>query len=1347
MAGVARWALTLTAAAWLVLAAAWAALHGWIVPRIDTLRPALERQAQRVLGVPVRIGALTAHSDGLIPTVELSQVALLDPEGRPALVLPRTVVALSPRSLLRLGFEQIYIEAPELDIRRAGDGRIFIAGMAFRDSGEDSSRAADWLFAQPQVLIRGGTVRFADELRGAPPLALTQLDLLLASGGWRHGVRLDATPPPEWGERFSLRGQFRQPLLSIHPGRWQQWSGQLYAEFPRVDASRLSQHVDLGTLRVGRGAGSVRAWADVRRGEVTGGVVDMALAEVEATLGADLRPLALHAVTGRAGGRRLEQGFEVETRALQFSTADGLHWPGGDLLLRHLGEGEDSEGELRADRVDLAALAHVAARLPLGEAVHEALARQAPRGQVERLSARWHGPLSAPRDYQARASVRGLALGAPDAALGLQGADVQLDFNQAGGQAVLAMRGGQLALPDVFEDPLVPVQRLSGTVRWQVAPGPEGRIAVQAPDLRFANADAAGEAQLAWHTGEGAAGRFPGVLELSGRLTRADGTRVHRYLPLAVPREARHYVRDAVSRGQASQVLFRVQGELARFPFADGGPGEFRIAAQLRDVTYAYVPASLQPPGEAPWPALTGLSGELLFEGAAMMVRGASGGFAGQPRLAARGLGARIADLEHPVVDVAGTVRGPLADMLAVVRRSPVAALTDHALDAATATGGAELALGLVLPVAELGRSTVRGSVALAGNDVRIVPESPLVGAARGTVRFTESGFTLAGVQGRALGGEVRLEGGLHAGGPAGTGSALRLQAQGTATAEGLRDAGLPEAVGRIARHASGSAAYALTLGARRDVAELLVTSDLRGLALQAPAPLVKAAATPLALRVERRLTAEAAASAEAPREDELLVDLGEVARLHYQRALDEDGDARVLRGAIALGEAALAPPPLPAAGVSANAVFERLDADAWLELLQDGAPAAAAAVAAATVPVADPAHDYLPTRLGLRAGALAVQGRTLHQVVAGISRQGEAWRANVDARELNGYVEWQDGTGAGGGPAQPRLRARLARLALPETAETRADDLLLDSRPPETLPALDIAVQDFELRGRRLGRLEIEARNRQGPDGRREWQLARFNLAAPEAQLSSSGRWTLLPGSGGAEARGRTALDFRLDVHDSGALLARFDMPGVLRRGRGRIEGEVGWRGSPLSPDYPSMGGQMHVEMEAGQFLKAEPGLAKLLSVLSLQSLPRRLALDFRDVFSEGFAFDFVRGDVRIARGVAHTNNLQMKGVNAAVLMEGQADLAQEMQDLHVVVVPEINAMTASLVATAINPVIGLSSFLAQVFLRGPLIQAATQEFRIDGTWDEPRVQRVPRGSRPAGPPTPPSRQPGDHP
>jgi uncharacterized protein YhdP len=98
------------------------------------------------------------------------------------------------------------------------------------------------------------------------------------------------------------------------------------------------------------------------------------------------------------------------------------------------------------------------------------------------------------------------------------------------------------------------------------------------------------------------------------------------------------------------------------------------------------------------------------------------------------------------------------------------------------------------------------------------------------------------------------------------------------------------------------------------------------------------------------------------------------------------------------------------------------------------------------------------------------------------------------------------------------------------------------------------------------------------------------------------------------------------------------------------------------------------------------------------------------------------------IQQGVARTNNLRMRGVQAAVLMEGSADLERETQDLRVVVVPEINAGTASLAYAAINPAIGLGTFLAQVFLRKPLTQAGTREFHVTGPWSDPKVERVER-------------------
>ena len=116
-AAIAKGALWLLSAAWLALALAWGALHAWIVPRIGELRPTLESQASRVLGVPVRIGRIEAKSEGLFPSFELNDVVLLDPAGRAELRLPRVLATVSPRSLWKFGFEQLYIDRPELSAR------------------------------------------------------------------------------------------------------------------------------------------------------------------------------------------------------------------------------------------------------------------------------------------------------------------------------------------------------------------------------------------------------------------------------------------------------------------------------------------------------------------------------------------------------------------------------------------------------------------------------------------------------------------------------------------------------------------------------------------------------------------------------------------------------------------------------------------------------------------------------------------------------------------------------------------------------------------------------------------------------------------------------------------------------------------------------------------------------------------------------------------------------------------------------------------------------------------------------------------------------------------------------
>ncbi len=559
-----------------------------------------------------------------------------------------------------------------------------------------------------------------------------------------------------------------------------------------------------------------------------------------------------------------------------------------------------------------------------------------------------------------------------------------------------------------------------------------------------------------------------------------------------------------------------------------------------------------------------------------------------------------------------------------------------------------------------------------------------------------------------------------------------------TGSASGLRAAPW-EALQALGQIASGSTSYQVALEFQGAATALSVNSTLRGLALALPAPLGKSAADSLPMRYE---VAPQAASNERWR-DLLSLDLGPAAKpvvsARYERE-HEGEQTRVLRGALALGAER---PALPARGVQAQLAFDRLSLEDWQDAFDvaqaapgpaDPASGVMGAVGAANATgLASDSRAYWPGSIALRARQIDHEGRSFHDLELKGQLERDSWRGTIAARQLKGRIEFQPADADSPG----RIYARLDRLMLPHSAASEIEQLT--QQAPVRLPALDIVVQDFELGSRKLGRLEIEAVNQQPSPAQREagsvWRLQKLNLSAPEARLQASGLWAIAPqprnASGAASAaQRRTSLQFKLEIEDAGALLTRLGMPGVVRGGQGSLTGQTGWLGSPLALHAPSLNGALQLALERGQFLQADPGLAKLLGVLSLQALPRRLTLDFRDIFSEGFAFDSVRGSARIAQGVINSDNLQMRGVNAAVFLDGSADLGQETQDLSVLVIPELNAGGASLMAGLVNPAIGLGSFVAQYLIGKPLRAATTQQFHVSGSWYDPKVEKVEPGS-----------------
>lgn len=338
----------------------------------------------------------------------------------------------------------------------------------------------------------------------------------------------------------------------------------------------------------------------------------------------------------------------------------------------------------------------------------------------------------------------------------------------------------------------------------------------------------------------------------------------------------------------------------------------------------------------------------------------------------------------------------------------------------------------------------------------------------------------------------------------------------------------------------------------------------------------------------------------------------------------------------------------------------------------------------------------------------------------------------DIDSRQLAGQFRWTPAVAAAkaakGVRTQPLLQARLARLWLdaPSTEDAAPQDETSDAIAQEW-PTVDLVVDDFRVGERAWGRLEVQA---SPVAATRSWEILRFSVLNPDAELSGQGQWAML--TQGRQRRSRTSLNLELRVSNGGALLARSGYPKVIRDTKGKIEGRLHWPGSPLDFSGATLNGNLSLNLEQGQFLKADPGLARLVSVVNLQSLPRRIKLDFRDIFSEGFTYERLRGDLQFLNGQASTQNLRIIGVQASVMLEGTADIRRETQDLRVLVLPEFNAGLASLgYAALVNPAVGLGAFVAQYILRNPVRELLSYEYRVTGSWEDPVVESARRELR----------------
>lgn len=863
-------------------------------------------------------------------------------------------------------------------------------------------------------------------------------------------------------------------------------------------------------------------------------------------------------------------------------------------------------------------------------------------------------------------------------------------------------QGARGSVPALFAQPLslgfLEVRgRLQHARTWNLA----------LDDLDWRNPDIALRGAGTWQSG-GPAGRA----DFQGTIARVRLDAIHRYLPLEVNPDAREWLAGGLHAGEAVDARWRLQGDLAEFPFG-GQPqaGDFRIQGGFRGARIEFVPGA---PAKDAWPLLEDVTGtidlhrtDLRLTASTARMRPESG-----QEIVLSGLTARIPDLDHDsTLEISGRTAAPGQAYMALIRRSPLAALLDGVFDEASAGGDWEVPLSLTIPLLHSEDTRVQGRVDLRQGSLQFLPHAPAFQSIDGQLHFSEQGVRIAQpLTARLLGGDVKIGGSL--GGPQGAG----LEFQGRIGARALADyVGVPGM-----RRITGALDYRASLRMRGRETVFVLDSDTRGLALDFPAPLAKPAEQPRSLHMQW--------SDADPKSDRLDAQYGDTLRLALRHDRKTRSGPYFQGAAVGVGRAADAGAQ---DGLRIEVAYPLFDLDLWNRIVDEFSIPRRGADARR--PAVRPLWPDL-SLLSVQADQLRLMGTRLDQAVLRVLRSPEEqWSMNLRSEQTSGTLKWQERDGRVLG----RMSGRFARLSLGDDARD-AGSLLPEAEPDEDasfdddleIPGIVLQADELRLYGHSMGALSLEGVR----DGSLHvWQLNNLRLGDEDARLRGSGTWRLRGPERGLE------LNASVQAGNLGAWMDRAGWKNVMSGGEGTLKGRFQWRSLPWTREKADLGGSLRIELDKGRFQKLGSHTAKLLEFLSLQSITRLTKLDrgLAGLPKDGFPFDQLRSTLDMDRGNVKIRDYKVIGPVGTILLEGSTNIVDETLDMQAVIVPNLDVSGAAIAAgIAVNPLIGLGAFVTQWLLKAPLAKSMTARYRITGSWDDPRIEDMPVAAEPEAQP-----------
>jgi uncharacterized protein (TIGR02099 family) len=1153
---------------------------------------------------------------------------------------------------------RVELDSPNIVITRLGPTRFAVAAE-IELGGEGSSFATLKMDDLPagNLVIRRATLTLQNWNSSLPQLILPDVDLDVRRDEQGLSLNLNAHLPQALGDTVTFRANAHGrgdlqalPWSALASARGISFPGwrQLLPEYLRnLDSGNGA--FDLAAS--GQGAALARADLDFAATSVATQLADGPIAKFDQMSGA--LTLVHSGDRWQLTGKRVrvsrsdpESAFEVNWRAVD-----------GGLL-----EVAAQASYLRAET-----LLPLTGFLPQ-QNIRDRLREIAPTGEwSETMIALKRGAVDDPWQMQVHAKFQRAGFAPVGGAPGLRGISGSIAGNESDGHVYIDTNVAVFNWPSQFPHP-VELEILKANLYWNRTPR---GLLVATPEWHAKPHDADVHGQLSWQ--QPADGSSP-VLTLVANVQDGKVADTRNYLPKGlIGPGALEWLNRAFVAGHMPRARVLFQGPVRQFPFRDGS-GLFLARAAIDGMTLDY---------QAGWPPVENLAVTAEFRNEGMSVRMSSGAHIGEVVL--ESADAHFPDFNTGELKIHAAARGDPAGALAFLRATPLDDIAEHAFSEVEATGSLQSTVDLFLPFRDFAHRQVLVHGRLDGATVNKRGSTTMATEVSGDFDIDGGQVAHADIHGQLLGGPFQMQARSARLRPL---TRTQLDFRGTLAADAARTAlSAPNTI-LISGQTEWRAVLKMAPDPMRE-RSLRISSSLVGLEMRLPAPLDKAAATPLPSWFEIQWPASGGPQGGLA--------LGSLVSSSYALESGPEG-LRLAHVSMTFGTGG-------AAGgdsqiVSVGGSVERLDLAGWLKL-------------------STPDKNAKPLSYYMRAARLDVAeldylGLAFHDVSLDLAVAEGSWRISVGGPNVIGSITIPSASGS----TDPwNLQFDRLRFEVPDaSADTPPGGDSTGFADPRGIPAINFHATELIWGERKFG--EVTATITKLDDGISLKQLA---VTAPNFNVSAIGEWR------GKDA-GTCRIQGTLASSDVESTLKDLGYAEVIRAKSGKMVFDLSWSGAPTTAAVTQAAGHIQLSLDKGEVTGLKPGAGRVLGLSSIAELPRRLALDFSDLTDKGLAFDTVRGDFDLRDGNAYTDNVLLKGPAAEIGLIGRVGLKNKDYDQTAVVTGNVGSSLSLPLAGALvaGPIGAGAVLLFQQVFKQPLKGLARGYYRITGGWDNPTVERI---------------------